>query len=142
MFNWIDAGVLAGMSMAMAFWLLADTIAMGILTWRYRDRFSFWGQLGSRDRADAILNISLFIFFAHATFQRLIATYSFAAQEWRLSPLTVATAPGNLLLACASVAGLMWWVCFYLFGPARHHYWWMLLAVSGIVLGGGVAWRY
>lgn len=140
--DWVDAGILAGMSATMAYWLLIGTTGMGILTWRNRRRFAHWVYLTERDRADAILNAALFGFMAHATFQRVIATYSFAAQEWRLSPLTVSTAPINLLWALVAVAGLMWWICFYLVGPERYRSWWCAFVGVGVWLGISVSWYY
>lgn len=142
MVDLIDNGVMAGMSAAMAYWLFAGMVCMGFITWRYRGRFANWGELSVRDKADAILSVSLFGFLAHATFHRARAAYSFAVYEWDVSALTLLTAPLYLLLAMASVAGLLWWMCLEIFGLAQHERWWWLLILTGAWLGAGVSWRY
>ncbi len=142
MFEWIDGGLLAGLSATLAFWFLAGTVGMAKLTWRYRERFANWSRLGVRDRADAILNVSLFGILFNATYQRAAATYAFAFQEWKINKVTLATAPIYLPWSLFFMAGFLWWMCLETFGPSRNRVWWAALIFAGLWLGGGVAWRF
>ena len=67
---------------------------------------------------------------------------SFAVQEWKLTPLTIATAPVYLPWSLLFMAGFLSWMCLETFGPARHRVCSWTLILSGIWLGAGVAWRY
>ena len=138
----VDSGVLAGMSATLAYWLFVCAFGMGIMTWRYRERYVNWWGLTQRDHADAILSVSLLGFLAYAATHRAIATYSHATQEWGLSPATLAITPLNLVWALVFVSGLLWWTCHEIFGSAYHHRWWLLLMFTGVFLGAGVSWRY
>lgn len=140
--SWIDAGDLAGLSAALFYWFLIGAAGMGFLIWRYRGRFRHWLSLSARDRADGLLNLSLFGILLNAALQRGIATYSFAVAEWRLSPITVIAAPLYLVWSLIFMAGLLWWQCLEVFGPSRYHLWWHFFMVSGALLGIGVAWRF
>lgn len=142
MTDYVDAGLLAGMSATMAYWLLVGMTGMGLMAWRYRARFRNWMGLTVRDRADAVLSLSLCGFLAYAAFHRTLAAYSFAAQEWGLSNLTATAAPLYIVWALIAVAGLLWWICLEIFGPACHQKWWWLFIASGAGLGAGVSWRY
>ena len=140
--EWIDHGVLAGMSATMAYWLLVCSASMGMLSWRYRDRYSNWRGMTQRDRADAVLSLSLFGFLTYAMVHRVIATYAHAIQEWVVSPAMLAITPLNLVWALVSVSGLLWWTCHEIFGSACHHRWWLLFMFTGAFHGAGVSWRY
>ena len=140
--EWIDHGALAGLSATMAYWLLVCSASMGMLSWRYRARYANWRGMTQRDRADAVLSLSLFGFLAYAMVHRAFAAYSHATQEWGLSPLTLSITPLNLVWALVSVSGLLWWTCHEIFGSACHHRWWLLFMFTGAFLGAGVSWRY
>lgn len=138
MFNWIDTGVLAGMSIVLCYWLIIGSIGMGVLTWRYRARF--W--LSLHYHGDAILTLGLFGYMAHGAVHRGIAAYNFAVQNWPLSTTTVFLTGPNLIEALASVACILWWMCIEMFGPMYYYIWWMRFILSGVALGICVSWIY
>lgn len=142
MFRWIDFGHMAGLSATLAYWFVVGTVGVGVLIWRYRERFVQWRHLSPRDRADALLNLGIFGVLLNAALQRSIAAYSFAVQEWRLSPVTLTAAPLYLGWSLVAMAAVLWWVCFEIFGPARNRVWWAVFITSGLWLGAGVSWRY
>jgi hypothetical protein len=138
----LDGGDLAGLSAALAYYFVIGSVGLGILIWRYRARFNGWWSLSSRDRADAILHLSMFGIMLNAAFQRIIATYSFAAQEWRMSPVTVVTAPLYLAWSLIFTAAFLWWLCMEIFGPSSSRVWWISFIVTGAWLGAAIGWRY
>lgn len=142
MIDGIDSGDFAGLSVVLALWFVIATLGMGALTWRYRGRFRHWPELTVRDKADAILNVSLFGILFNAAYQRVVATYSFAYQEWKLTALTLATAPIYLPATLVFTAGFLWWMCLELFGPGRHRYWWRGIMAAGVALGAAVSWIF
>ena len=142
MLDWIDTGHLAGLSATLAYFFIVGTVGMGLLTWRQRGRFAHWWDLSARDRADAVLNVAWLGILLNAAFQRITETYSFAAQEWRLTAVTVATAPLYLGLTLTCMAGFLWWMCLEIVGPARNRLWWVVFIMTGAWLGAGVSWRY
>ena len=142
MFNWMDSGDLAGLSAALAYWFIVSTVGLGVLIWRYRGRFRGFWNLTDRDRADAILNVGLFGIMLNAAMQRIIATYSFALQEWRMSPVTVVAAPLYLIWSLIFTAAFLWWMCLEIFGTGRYRMWWTVFIMTGAWLGAGVSWRF
>lgn len=137
-----DSGDLAGMSAALAYYFVASTVGFGYLIWRYRARYRLWKQLSQRDQADALLQIGMFGVILNAAFQRIIATYSFAVQEWRMSPVTIWTAPIYLIWSLFFIACILWWVCLEVFGPSRNLVWWLSIVIAGAWIGSAVSWRY
>lgn len=142
MTNALDAGDLAGMSAALAYYFVVGAVGLGILLWRYRARFKGWWGLSSRDRADCILHVGLFGILLNAALQRIIATYSFAAQEWRMSPITVVAAPIYLAWSLIFTAAFLWWLSLEIVGAEHHRMWWVSLIMAGAWLGTAVSWRF
>lgn len=142
MIKGLDTGDLAGLSAALAYYFVVGSVGLGVLIWRYRARFNGWWWLSSRDRADCVLHVGMFGIMLNAAFQRVIATYSFAAQEWRMSPLTVIAAPLYLAWSLVFTAAFLWWLCMEIFGSASNRLWWMSFIMAGAWLGTAVSWRY
>ncbi len=138
----MDAGDFAGMSATLAYWFFVGAAGMGLLLWRYRGRFAGWRNLSDRDRADAVLQIGVFGILVNAAFQRGIATYSFAVQEWKLTPVTIVTAPFYLTWALVGMACILWWISLEIFGLARYRVWWSAFIATGAWLGVAVSWRF
>ncbi len=140
--KWVDGGTLAGLSAALTFFFVIGSAGMGFLIWRYRNRFKFWLRLSARDRADGLLNISIFGILLNAAFQRGNATYSFLNQDWRLTPLTMGSAPFYLIWTLIFMSGLLWWLCLELFGPSQYHQWWWVFMATGAALAAIVIWMF
>ncbi len=142
MFSGIDSGDMAGLSATLANWFVVGGTGMGILLWRYRARFAGWRNLSDRDKADALLHLGIFGILINAALQRGIATYSFAVQEWRMSTVTIVTAPVYLAWSLAFMACILWWMCLEIFGLSRYRMWWAAFVVTGLWLGAAISWRY
>ncbi len=138
----IDSGDFAGMSATLCYWFIVGAVGMGLLLWRYRRRFAGWRNLSDRDQADAMLQVGVFGILVNAAFQRAIATYSFAVQEWKLTPVTVVTAPFYLTLALVGMACILWWICLEIFGLSRYKAWWAGFIATGAWLGAAVSWWF
>lgn len=137
----IDASVWAGLAVSMAYYFAVGAGGMGMLIWRYRERFSRWLSQSARDRADSLLNVCLFGLLINLAFQRAVMAYGFLTEE-RISPITLAIAPYYLVWSLVFTAGLLWWLCLEMFGPSRYHQWWWCFMVSGALLCVGVSWRF
>ncbi len=142
MISALDSGDFAGLSATLCFWFIVGGVGMGLLLWKYRGRFANWRRLSDRDRADALLHVGTFGILVNAALQRGIATYSFAMQEWRLTPLTIITAPVYLAWSLAFMGCVLWWICLEIFGVAQYRLWWAVFIVTGLWLGAAVSWRY
>lgn len=142
MFSWIDKGVLAGMSACVAFWFIVGSVGMTLVMWKYRERFIHLPSLTEQERADCLLNIGLWLLLVHSSWQRVITTFAFATEEWRMTKITLWSSPISLPLAMLSMMSILWWLCRDLFGPSRNRLWWTVFIMTGAWLGAGVSWRY
>jgi hypothetical protein len=136
-------GDLAGLSTALLVFHVFSTASLGILIWRYRERFHGWFRQSARDQADTILHVGLIGIFANAMLQRATTTYSFTVQEeWRQAPITVATQPFHVTWALLFSAAFLWWACSEVFGTAAGRTWWGGIICTAACAGAAVSWRF
>lgn len=126
-------GVLSGVSLVMAYWLLICTMMTALMCWKHRDRLWLWHIISAEEKADASLNWGLAMFFGYAFIQRASATYSYAVGEWRLGAPSQILIPYYMPLSLAGLALILWWMAFHHFGRRRRWYW-CLWMCSGLAM--------
>jgi hypothetical protein len=139
--TYIETDVLAGLSAVLLYWFAIATVVMGLLCRKQKYRFLHWFEVSARERADACLNLGWFAVLANSTWHRAIATYSFAVQEWHMTPATLYSAPFYLPLAMVGISMVLWWVCFEFFGT-RRRWWWCMWMWTGLVLFFATVWIF
>lgn len=157
----IDTGDFAALSAVMTYWFAAMTIMLGVIVWRMRDRFFRWRSLDERSQDDAVFTVCMLLIIFNASFQRAVATYSFAFAEWKLTGLVVTTAPIYMPTTLLALAGALWWCARELFRPTyaadapaevraagrlqmrrRQKAMWCAFMWSGLALFALMSWRF
>lgn len=140
MFAWVDNGVLAGFSAALAYYYACGAALMCWLIWIYRGRFSYWFEIPLRDQADTIFNICFCILLACGGWSRANAAYGYADLKWPASQFNIESTLIHIPMMF-TMLGIICWLCIVIFNK-KYIFLWSSLVLVGIFLGAGVSWRF